>query len=102
LDINFNLSTFYQNKQRSKIEAQIKISVARKKKDNDLIKLEEEYELIHDTYEVLKLELDITLTKEMQQKHSMRTTKIIHFKCQKYAQDRNLVILTKDRSNFKK
>jgi hypothetical protein len=50
--------TTQQNRTRK-----IKISAAEKKK-YDLIKLEEE--LIHDTYEVLKLELDnTTLTKEI-------------------------------------
>ena len=73
LDNNFNLgisisnlSTFYQNKQRNKIELERLKFQLLEKKDNDLIKLEEEYELIHDTYDILKLELEnTTLTKEI-------------------------------------
>jgi hypothetical protein len=44
---------FYQNKQRKQNWARKKFQLI--EKENDLIKLEEEYELILDTYEVLKL-----------------------------------------------
>jgi hypothetical protein len=71
-----NLSTFYQNKQRNKVELErLKFQLTEKRKRP--LSLEKEYELILDTYEVLSLELDnTTLTKEIfnQKKLNMRTT----------------------------
>ena len=61
-----NLSNYYQNKQRNKIELERLKFQLEEKKENDLFKLEKEYELILDTYDILKLELDnTTLTKEI-------------------------------------
>jgi hypothetical protein len=115
LDNNFNvgisisnLSTFYQNKQRNKIELErLKFQLI-EKKENDLIKLEEEYELIQDTYEVLKLELDnTTLTKEIfnlkkAQYENNKITLEDWLSVRKNAQDRNLVILAKRKNLISK
>lgn len=115
LDNNFNvgisisnLSTFYQNKQRNKIELErLKFQLI-EKKENDLLKLEEEYELIQDTYEVLKLELDnTTLTKEIfnlkkAQYENNKITLEDWLSVRKNAQDRNLVILAKRKNLISK
>ena len=103
-----NLSTFYQNKQRNKIELErLKLQLT-EKKDNDLIKLQEEYELILDTYEVLKLELqNTTLTTEIfnlkkAQYENNKITLEDWLNVRKNAQDRDLVILTKRKSLISK
>ena len=103
-----NLSTFYQNKQRNKIELErLKFQLI-EKKENDLLKLEEEYELIQDTYEVLKLELDnTTLTKEIfnlkkAQYENNKITLEDWLSVRKNAQDRNLVILAKRKNLISK
>ncbi len=103
-----NLSTFYQNKQRNKIELErLKFQLI-EKKENDLLKLEEEYELIQDTYEVLKLELDnATLTKEIfnlkkAQYDNNKITLEDWLNVQKNFQDRNLVILAKRKNLISK
>lgn len=73
-----NLSNFYQNKQRNKIELERLKLQLNEKKENNLLKLEKEYELIQDTCEILSLDLDNTkLTKEIfnLKKHGMKTTK---------------------------
>jgi len=96
-----NLSNFYQNKQRNKVELErLKLQLT-EKKENDLFKLETEYELILDTYEILKLELDnTTLTKEIfnlkkAQYENNKITLEEWLNVQKNFQDRNLVILAK-------
>lgn len=103
-----NLSNFYQNKQRNKIELEkLKFQLI-EKKENDLLKLEEEYELILDTYEVLKLELDnTTLTKEIfnlkkAQYENNKITLEDWLNVRKNAQDRNLVILAKRKNLISK
>lgn len=99
-----NLSNYYQNKQRNKIELERLKFQLEEKKENDLYKLEKEYELILDTYEILKLELDnTTLTKEIfnLKKAQYENNKINledWLNVQKNAQDRNLVILAKRKS----
>lgn len=99
-----NLSNFYQNKQRNKIELErLKLQLL-EKKDNDLFKLATEYELILDTYEILILELNnTTLTKEIfnlkkAQYENNKITLEDWLNVQKNFQDRNLVILAKHKN----
>ena len=99
-----NLSNFYQNKQRNKVELErLKLQLT-EKKDNDLFELETEYELILDTYEILKLELDnTTLTKEIfnlkkAQYENNKITLEEWLNVQKNFQERNLVILAKQKN----
>ncbi|MBG6112223.1 hypothetical protein IWX84_003126 [Flavobacterium sp. CG_9.10] len=103
-----NLSNYYQNKQRNKIELEkLKFQLI-EKKENDLLELEKEYELILDTYEILKLELDnTTLTKEIfnlkkSQYENNKITLEDWLNVQKNHQDRNLVILAKHKSLISK
>lgn len=103
-----NLSNFYQNKQRNKIELEkLKFQLI-EKKENDLFELEKEYELIQDTYEVLKLELEnTTLTKEIfnlkkAQYENNKITLEDWLNVQKNNQDRNLVILAKRKNLISK
>jgi hypothetical protein len=103
-----NLSIYYQNKQRNKIELEkLKFQLI-EKKENDLLELEKEYELILDTYEILKLELDnTTLTKEIfnlkkSQYENNKITLEDWLNVQKNHQDRNLVILAKRKSLISK
>ncbi|TRX01658.1 hypothetical protein FNW12_16935 [Flavobacterium gawalongense] len=103
-----NLSNFYQNKQRNKIELEkLKFQLI-EKKENDLFELEKEYELIQDTYEVLKLELEnTTLTKEIfnlkkAQYENNKITLEDWLNVQKNFQDRNLVILAKRKNLISK
>jgi hypothetical protein len=99
-----NLSTFYQNKQRNKVELERLKFQLTEKKENDLLSLEKEYELILDTYEVLSLELDnTTLTKEIfnlkkAQYENNKITLEDWLNVQKNNQDRNLVVLAKRKS----
>jgi hypothetical protein len=103
-----NLSNYYQNKQRNKIELERLKFQLEEKKENDLFKLEKEYELILDTYDILKLELDnTTLTKEIfnLKKAQYENNKINledWLNVQKNAQDRNLVILAKRKNLISK
>ena len=96
-----NLSNFYQNKQRNKIELERLKLQLNEKKDNDLFKLETEYELILDTYEILNLELEnTTLTTEIfnlkkAQYENNKITLEDWLNVQKNLQDRNLVIFAK-------
>jgi hypothetical protein len=96
-----NLSNFYQNKQRNKIELERLKLQLNEKKENDIFDLETEYELILDTYEILRLELDnTTLTKEIfnlkkAQYENNKITLEEWLNVQKNFQDRNLVILAK-------
>lgn len=99
-----NLSNFYQNKQRNKIELErLKLQLL-EKKDNDLFKMATEYELILDTYEILILELNnTTLTKEIfnlkkAQYENNKITLEDWLNVQKNFQDRNLVILAKHKN----
>lgn len=103
-----NLSTFYQNKQRNKVELERLKFQLTEKKENDLLALEKEYELILDTYEVLSLELDnTTLTKEIfnlkkAQYENNKITLEDWLNVQKNNQDRNLVILAKRKNLISK
>lgn len=96
-----NLANFYQNKQRNKIELERLKFQLTEKKENDLFELEKEYELIRDTYEVLKLELDnTTLTIEIfnlkkAQYENNKITLEEWLNVQKNNQDRNLVLFAK-------
>lgn len=103
-----NLSNFYQNKQRNKIELERLKLQLNEKKENDLFELEKEYELIQDTYEVLSLELDnTTLTKEIfnlkkAQYENNKITLEDWLNVQKNFQDRNLVVLAKRKNLISK
>jgi hypothetical protein len=96
-----NLANFYQNKQRNKIELERLKFQLTEKKENDLFELEKEYELIRDTYEILKLELDnTTLTTEIfnlkkAQYENNKITLEEWLNVQKNNQDRNLVLFAK-------
>nr|WP_181716100.1 hypothetical protein [Flavobacterium sp.] len=96
-----NLSNFYQTKHRNKIELEKLKFQLLEKKENDLFTLEKEYELILDTYEILKLELDnTTLTKEIfnlkkAQYENNKITLEDWLNVQKNFQDRNLVFFAK-------
>jgi len=103
-----NLANFYQNKQRNKIELEKLKFQLTEKKENDLFELENEYELILDTYEVLKLELDnTTLTKEIfnlkkAQYENNKITLEDWLNVQKNFQDRNLVLFAKRKNLISK
>ena len=103
-----NLATFYQNKQRNKTELERLRFQLNEKKENDLLQLEKEYELIQDTYEILKLELDnTTLTKEIfnlkkAQYDNNKITLEEWLNVQKNNQDRNLIIIAKRKSLISK
>lgn len=103
-----NLSNFYQNKQRNKVELERLKLQLNEKKENDLFKLETEYQLIQDTYEILSLELDnTTLTQEIfnLKKAQYENNKINleeWLNVQKNFQDRNLVILAKRKNLISK
>lgn len=103
-----NLSNFYQNKQRNRVELERLKFQLQEKKENDLSNLEKEYELIQDTYEVLKLELENTsLVKEIYnlKKSQYENNKITledWLNVQKSNQDRNLVIFSKRKSLISK
>ena len=103
-----NLASFYQNKQRNKIELERLKFQLTEKKENDLFELEKEYELIRDTYEVLKLELDnTTLTKEIfnlkkAQYENNKITLEDWLNVQKNNQDRNLVLFAKRKNLISK
>lgn len=103
-----NLANFYQNKQRNKIELERLKFQLTEKKENDLFELEKEYELIRDTYEVLKLELDnTTLTTEIfnlkkAQYENNKITLEEWLNVQKNNQDRNLVLFAKRKNLISK
>jgi hypothetical protein len=103
-----NLANFYQNKQRNKIELERLKFQLTEKKENDLFELEKEYELIQDTYEILKLELDnTTLTKEIfnlkkAQYENNKITLEDWLNVQKNFQDRNLVLFAKRKNLISK
>jgi hypothetical protein len=103
-----NLANFYQNKQRNKIELERLKFQLTEKKENDLLELEKEYELIRDTYEVLKLELDnTTLTIEIfnlkkAQYENNKITLEEWLNVQKNNQDRNLVLFAKRKNLISK
>lgn len=103
-----NLANFYQNKQRNKIELERLRFQLSEKKENELIELEKEYELIQDTYEVLKLELDnTTLTKEIfnlkkAQYDNNKITLEEWLNVQKSNQDRNVLIFAKRKNLISK
>ena len=103
-----NLANFYQNKQRNKIELERLKFQLTEKKENDLFELDKEYELIRDTYEVLKLELDnTTLTKEIfnlkkAQYENNKITLEDWLNVQKNNQDRNLVLFAKRKNLISK
>ena len=103
-----NLSNFYQNKQRNKIELERLKFQLLEKKENYFFQLEKEYELIQDTYELLSLELNnTTLTTEIfnLKKAQYENNKINleeWLNVQKNHQDRNLVIFAKRKSLISK
>jgi hypothetical protein len=103
-----NLSNFYQNKQRNKIELERLKFQLQEKKENDLFNLEKEYELIQDAFAVLKLELENnSLVKEIYnlKKSQYENNKITledWLNVQKNNQDRNLVIFSKRKSLISK
>lgn len=103
-----NLANFYQNKQRNKIELERLRFQLSEKKENELIELEKEYELIQDTYEVLKLELDnTTLTKEIfnlkkAQYDNNKITLEEWLNVQKNNQDRTILLFAKRKNLISK
>jgi hypothetical protein len=103
-----NLANFYQNKQRNKIELERLKFQLTEKKENDLFELEKEYELIRDTYEILKLELDnTTLTKEIfnlkkAQYENNKITLEDWLNVQKNFQDRELLLFAKRKNLISK
>jgi hypothetical protein len=103
-----NLANFYQNKQRNKIELERLKFQLTEKKENDLFQLEKEYELIRDTYEVLKLELDnTTLTTEIfnlkkAQYENNKITLEDWLNVQKNNQDLNLILFAKRKNLISK
>lgn len=99
-----NLANFYQNKQRNKIELERLRFQLTEKKENDLFLLEKEYELIQDTYEILKMELDNTkLTIELfnlkkSQYDNNKITLEEWLNVQKSNQDRIIFIVAKSKN----
>ncbi|MGL5111615.1 MAG: hypothetical protein ACRC6O_03130 [Flavobacterium sp.] len=99
-----NLANFYQTKQRNKIELERLKFQLNEKKENDLSDLEKEYELIKDTYDILKLELDNTaLAKELfELKKAQYENNKINLEewlnVQKNNQDRKLLLFAKVKS----
>lgn len=99
-----NLSTYYQNKQRNKIELEKLRFQLIEKKENDLLRLEQEYELIMDTYDILKLEIENTnLTTEIfnlkkKQYENNKITLEEWLNVKKNDQDRYLEIFSKRKS----
>lgn len=103
-----NLANYYQTKQRNKIELEkLKFQLI-EKKDNDIIHLEEEFELLLDDYDILKLELDnTTLTTEIfnlkkKQYDNNKITLEEWLNVQKAFQDKNLAVFAKRRSLISK
>lgn len=98
-----NLSSYYQNKQRNKIELQkLKFQLI-EKKENDILSLEKEYELLIDSSDILKLELEnSSLTNEIfELKKAQYENNKINLEewlnVQKSYQDRKLAILVKSK-----
>ena len=103
-----NLAGFYQTKHRNKIELErLKLQLI-DKKDNELLELEKEYELIRDTYEILKMELDnTTLATEIfnlkkAQYDNNKITLEDWLNVQKNQQDRNLLLFAKRKNLISK
>ncbi len=103
-----NLSSFYQNKQRNKIELEkLKFQLI-EKKENDILALEREYELLIDSYDILKLELEnSSLTNEifLLKKAQYENNKINleeWLNVQKIYQARKLTIIVKSKSLISK
>jgi sigma54-dependent transcription regulator len=103
-----NLANFYQTKHRNKIELERLRFQLNEKKENDLVALENEYDLILDTYEILKLELDnTTLAKEIfdlkkAQYENNKITLEEWLNVQKNNQDRNLLLFAKRKNLMSK
>ena len=96
-----NLAGYYQTKHRNKIELErLKLQLDQKL-DTDLLHIEKEYELIRDTYEILKMELDnTTLSTEIfnlkkAQYENNKITLEDWLNIQKNNQDRNLLLFAK-------
>lgn len=103
-----SLAGFYQTKHRNKIELErLKLQLI-DKKDNELLELEKEYELIRDTYEILKMELDnTTLASEIfnlkkAQYDNNKITLEEWLNVQKNNQDRNLLLFAKRKNLISK
>ena len=99
-----NLSNFYQNKQRNKIELERLKLQLNEKKENDMLQLEEAFESIKDEYDILKLEIEnTTLTTEIfnlkkKQYENNKITLEDWLNVQKSHQERNLVVVMKRKS----
>lgn len=99
-----NLSNFYQNKQRNKIELERLKLQLNEKKENDMLQLEEAFESIKDEYDILKLEIEnTTLTTEIfnlkkKQYENNKITLEDWLNVQKIHQERNLVVVMKRKS----
>lgn len=105
LGISFsNLSSFYQNKHRNKIELQkLKFQLIERKERN-ISALEKEYELLMDSYDILKLESEnFNLTREIfhlkeAQYENNRIDLEAWLNVQKNYQDKKLSLLVKSKS----
>ena len=103
-----NLANFYQTKHRNKIELEKLKFQLNEKKENDLLQLEEEFELIQDTYDILKLELEnTTLSTEIynlkkKQYENNKITLEDWLNVQKNFQDKNLSVYAKRKSLISK
>lgn len=103
-----NLAGYYQTKHRNKIELErLKLQLDQKL-DTDLLHIEKEYELILDTYEILKMELDnTTLSTEIfnlkkAQYDNNKITLEDWLNIQKNHQDRNLLLFAKRKNIISK
>lgn len=103
-----NLAGYYQTKHRNKIELErLKLQLDQKV-DTDLQHIEKEYELIRDTYEILKMELDnTTLSTEIfnlkkAQYDNNKITLEDWLNIQKNHQDRNLLLFAKRKNIISK
>ena len=109
LGISFsNLSTFYQNRHRNKIELQkLKFQLIERKERN-ISALEKEHESLIDSYDILKLESEnFSLTKEifLLKKAQYENNKIdleAWLNVQKNYQDKKLSILVKSKNLISK
>lgn len=103
-----NLAGFYQTKQRNKIELERLKFQMTEKKERDIAAFEREYELLKDTFDLLKLELENT-TLEIEifnlkkaQYDNSKITLEEWLNVQKNNQDRKLLLLAKVKSTSSK
>ena len=99
-----NLANFYQTKQRNKIELERLKFQLNDKKEKDIAALDQEYALLKDMFDILKLELEnTTLAIEIfnlkkAQYDNNKITLEEWLNVQKNNQDRNLLLFSKNKS----